>query len=85
MSWRWHALAFVAANAVLQVANLLTGPPWWAVWPLVAWGAVLGGHFMVHRARHSDERWAKERTDEVRSKSYDRAHMDAITKDHRDE
>jgi hypothetical protein len=28
-------------------------------------------------------RWTAEHTDEVRSKSYERAHMDAITKDHR--
>lgn len=85
MTWRTHAMAFIAVNALLQVANYFTGAPWWAFWPLVGWGAVLGAHYMLHRARRSDARWVKQRTDEVRSKSYDRAHMDAIAKDQRDE
>jgi len=97
MPFRKHALIFLLANGALHVANWFTGPPWWAFWPLVAWGAGLGAHYMVYRARHSDPAWTKERTDEVRSKSYDRAHMDAIAqdaiarkhdaiaKDHRDE
>jgi hypothetical protein len=81
MPFRTHALIFVLANGALHIANWLAGPPWWAFWPLVAWGAGLGAHFMVYRARHSDPRWVAERTDDVRSKSYDRAHMDQIAKD----
>jgi hypothetical protein len=30
------------------------------------------------QTRRVDERWAEERTDDVRSKSYDRAHIDEI-------
>ena len=85
MPFRTHALIFVLANGALHVANWFTGAPWWAFWPLVAWGAGLGAHYMVYRARHSDPAWVRERTDDVRSKSYDRAHMDQIAKDQRDE
>jgi hypothetical protein len=85
MLFRAHAFLFLAVNGALHAANWFTGPPWWAFWPLLAWGAALAAHYMFFRAKHSDPAWTKERTDEVRSKSYDRAHMDAIAKDHRDE
>jgi 2TM domain len=81
MPFRTHALIFVLANGALHVVNWFAGPSWWAFWPLVAWGAALGAHYMVYRARHSDAAWTKKRTDDVRSKSYDRAHMDAIAQD----
>jgi hypothetical protein len=32
----------------------------------------------VHKSRRVDQRWVDERTDDVRSKSYDRAHIDSI-------
>lgn len=82
MRLRRHALAFVTVNAVLHAANALTGPPWWAFWPLVAWGFLLAAHYLVYRARHVDERWVEERTEDVRSKSYDRAHIDSIEARH---
>lgn len=80
MRFRRHAAAFVGANIALHVANAFVGESWWAFWPLALWGFALGLHYMLHRARHSDERWVKERTEEVRAKSYDRAHMDDIAK-----
>lgn len=82
MPFRTHALIFVLANAALHIVNWFTGSPWWAFWPLVAWSLALGVHFMIHRAQHSSERWAEERTADVRSKSYDRAHMDDIQRRH---
>jgi type VI protein secretion system component VasK len=79
-----HALLFVVVNGLLHGVNAYTGAPWWAFWPLVAWGAILLAHYLVYRARRVDERWVKERTDDVRSKSYDRAHMDSIRARHSD-
>jgi hypothetical protein len=78
MPFRRHALVFLAVNALLHAINAYTGAPWWAFWPLVAWGMILLAHYLVYRARRVDERWVKERTEDVRSKSYDRAHIDAI-------
>jgi hypothetical protein len=77
-AFRVHAWAFVVANVALNAANWFAGDDWWAFWPLVVWGLVLGVHYLVYKSRSVDERWVKERTDDVRSKSYDRAHIDAI-------
>jgi hypothetical protein len=82
MGFRRHLAAFVGANAALHVLNLFAGDGWWAFWPLVVWAPLLGGHYFVHKSRRVDERWAKERTDDVRSKSYDRAHIDDIAARH---
>jgi hypothetical protein len=46
------------------------------------WTPLLAVHYVVYKSRRVDERWAKERTDDVRSKSYDRAHMDDIAARH---
>lgn len=55
----------------------------WSFWPLAAWGALLGVHYLVHKARTVDESWAEERTADLRSKSYDAAHIDKIAEGHR--
>jgi hypothetical protein len=82
MRFRHHAVAFVAVNALLHVANAFIGSSWWAFWPFAAWGLILLAHYLVYRARRVDERWVEERTEEVRSKSYDRAHIDSIEARH---
>ncbi|MGH8707766.1 MAG: 2TM domain-containing protein [Burkholderiales bacterium] len=76
--FRRHLLAFVLVNGLLSAVNFHTGAPWWAFWPLVAWGLVLLLHFLFHRARAVDEAWVRERTQDVRSKSYDLGHIDEI-------
>jgi hypothetical protein len=80
MRFRYHAVAFLIVTAVLHVANAVAGSSWWAFWPLVGWGMILLAHYLVHRARRVDERWVEQRTEEVLSKSYDRAHIDSIEK-----
>jgi 2TM domain len=82
--FRLHLWAFVLVNLALNVANWFAGGDWWAFWPLVVWGVVLGGHYLVYKSKRVDERWVEERTDDVRSKSYDRAHMDSIEARHSD-
>ena len=73
-----HLLAFVPVNAMLTAANLYTGPPWWAFWPLAIWGLVLMIHYFFHRAATADDAWVEERTLDLRSKSYDLSHIDDI-------
>jgi hypothetical protein len=82
MRFRPHLVAFISVNAALHVINLFVGDGWWAFWPLVVWAPLLAVHYLVYKSRRVDERWAKERTDDVRSKSYDRAHMDDIAARH---
>ena len=80
-AFRVHAWAFAAGLAVLTGANTLTGSPWWSFWPIAAWSVVFGAHYLVYKARTTDERWADERAADLRSKSYDAGHIDTITKD----
>jgi hypothetical protein len=44
----------------------------------VVWGLLLGAHYLAYKSKRVSERWVEERTDDVRSKSYDRAHIDSI-------
>jgi hypothetical protein len=78
MSFRTHLIAYLIVNAALTVINVLMGAPWWAFWPLILWGLALMLHFLVHRARTVDEAWVEERTQDLRSKSYDASHIDEI-------
>ena len=64
--------------AALAGANWLGAGAWWLFWLLAAWSAVFGVHFLVHKARTTDERWAEERAADLRSKSYDASHIDSI-------
>jgi len=76
--FRLHLWVFILGNAALNAANWLAGGDWWAFWPLAGWGLVLVAHYLIYKSRRVDQRWVEERTDDVRSKSYDRAHMDSI-------
>ena len=80
-AFRRHAWVFAAGAAILIVANLLVGDGWWSFWPLAAWAVILGVHYLRHKARTVDEAWVAERTDDLRSKSYDAGHIDTIKKD----
>jgi hypothetical protein len=76
--FRLHLWAFVLVNLALNATNWFVGDDWWAFWPLVVWGLLLGAHYLMYKSRRVNERWVEERTDDVRSKSYDRAHIDSI-------
>jgi hypothetical protein len=80
-AFRRHAWIFAAGTAVLVVANFVIGEGWWSFWPLAAWGVLLGAHYLFYKTRRVDEAWVEERTQDVRSKSYDAGHIDTIKKD----
>lgn len=82
--FRLHLWAFVLGNLGLNATNWFVGDGWWAFWPLVVWALVLGVHYLVYKSKRVDQRWVEERTEDVRSKSYDRAHIDSIQARHSD-
>ena len=52
---RIHAIVFAASMVLMLVINLLTGAPYWVVWPLLAWGVGMLSHWLAvrsHLARH---------------------------------
>jgi len=75
---RRHAAVFAGVNAALSLINIHTGRPWWALWPLLAWGLALAVHYLVVKASNTDERWVDERTEALHSRSYDRSHIESI-------
>jgi len=77
-AFRRHLLAFVVVNVLLTAVNVVMGAPWWAFWPLLAWALALMVHFLVYRAVTVDDAWVDERTQDLRSKSYDLGHIDSI-------
>ncbi len=82
--FRGHATAYVGVNAALTLINVYTGRPWWAIWPLLAWGFAFAVHYLVYKTSQTDERWADERTEELRLRSYDRGHIESIEDRYRD-
>lgn len=78
---RLHARVFAAGCAILIAANWLSGDWWWSFWPTAAWAIAFMAHYLVYKSRSVDEVWVAERTADVRSKSYDAGHIDAIKKD----
>jgi hypothetical protein len=71
-------MAFLAVNAALTLANVATGAPWWAFWPLAATVLLLGLHYLAYKSVTADERWAEERVEELNLKSYDRSHIEEL-------
>ena len=55
--FRWHAWCFLAFNLGLTAINVAIGRPWWAVWPLLVTGLVVGLHYILFKAFTIDERW----------------------------
>jgi hypothetical protein len=78
---RLHVWTFVAGFGILTGSNWATGGGWWSFWPLAVWSVALGVHYLVYKSRTVDEKWADERTADLRSKSYDAGHIDTIVRD----
>ena len=56
-----HLTSYLGVNALLLVINVLVGPPWWFVWPLVCWGFAVGMHWNAVRAEPSPRALARVR------------------------
>jgi hypothetical protein len=78
----WHVRAFLIGNVGLSVANVFTGRPWWAFWPLLATGLLLAVHYLVYKAAAVDEGWVDARVEELNLKSYDRSHIEDLKARH---
>lgn len=78
VAFPWHFGIFIALNVVLTLANIVTGRPWWAVWPLIISGFALALHYFISRATAVDEAWVESRITELNLKSYDRSHIEDI-------
>lgn len=73
--FRWHATAYGVLMGGLAVTNIVVGGGWWSFWPMCVWGLLLSLHFFYYKSVTVDEEWARERTDDLKLRSYDLSHI----------
>jgi len=63
-----HVAIFLLVNAILVAINWVAGPPWWAQFPLLAWGVgVLGHAFAVFgSAPRAMARWEERKLAQIK-------------------
>lgn len=77
-NFRRHFVAYLVVNLALTAANIVGGAPWWAFWPLAVWSLPLLVHYLFYKSSTIDDAWVDERIEDLRSKSYDLSHINAI-------
>lgn len=80
--YRKHLIAFIAINVTITVLNIVSGPPWWGLWPLLITGLIFTFHLLMYKAITVDEAWVNERAGELYDKSYDQGHIASIADRH---
>ena len=81
---RRHMYLFLGINGALWLIDRLTPGTQWFYWPLAIWGVGLAAHYLFVKSMSIDESWAEERTAQLRQKSYDLGHIEAIEKAYND-
>ncbi len=79
VAFSWHRLFFFGFNGALTAANIITGPPWWGLWPLLISGLAFAIHYLFYKASVIDDAWVDERAADLYYKSYDQGHIDSIS------
>jgi hypothetical protein len=77
-----HFLVFAAASFASLALAAGTGLHW-LYWVPAGWGTLLLVHYLLYKVCTVDQRWADERTVELRLKSYDRSHIESIQAEQR--
>ncbi len=77
-TFRIHFLGFAGISILLFMLDLVTLGPLWFYWPVMAWGAVIGAHWLYCKSLAVDDDWADRRVSEVLYKSYDLGHIRQI-------
>ena len=72
---RLHGIFYLAGNGGLFAIDLVTAGSWWFYWPLLAWGAGLGCHYLFVKSTATDQGWADRKAEEIRYRAYDVSHI----------
>ena len=70
-----HLRLYLVLCSGLVLANFYTGTGWWSFTPICGWGVVLAVHYFYVRAANVDDDWVRERTEDLRIRSYDLGHI----------
>lgn len=73
--FRTHLRLYLVACGGLTLVNLFTGGSWWSFTPVCGWGILLAVHYFYVRAVNVDDDWVRERTEDLRIRSYDLGHI----------
>ena len=75
---RNHFMGYAGVGILLFAVDLVTSGPVWFYWPVMAWGVVIGAHWLYCKSLAVDDDWADRRAGELRYKSYDLGHIQQI-------
>ena len=70
-----HLRLYLVLCSGLALANVYNGTGWWSFTPICGWGVVLAVHYFYVRAANADDDWVRERTEDLRIRSYDLGHI----------
>ena len=70
-----HLRLYLVAGGGLTLADLFTGAGWWSFTPVFGWGGLLAVHYCYVRAANVDDEWVRERTTDLKVRSYDLGHI----------
>ena len=73
--FRIHLRLYLVLGGGLTLIDLFTGAGWWSFTPVCGWGIVLVVHYCYARAANVDDDWVRERTEDLRVRSYDLGHI----------
>ena len=76
--WPRHRIAFAAAGGCATVADVFLGEGWNTFAPMLAWGLLLGLHYILVQSLTMDDTRADRRTEDLRLRAYDQGHIDDI-------
>ncbi len=70
-----HLALFIGFSIFLCAIDFLFFDSRWFYWPVMVWGAILGGHALYCKSLSVDDDWAEARANKIRDKSYDLGHI----------
>lgn len=73
--FRVHLRLYVVVCGGLTLINFYTGAGWWSFTAVAGWGVLLAVHYFYVRAANVDDDWVRDRTDDLRVRSYDLGHI----------
>ncbi len=79
---RPHASAFVVVTAIVVLVDLVAFDGWWFFWPVLIWGFAVLVHYLYVKSISTDDRWAAQRSSDIRYRAYDLSHIEDIRHRH---
>ena len=73
--FRTHLRLYLVVCGGLTLINLFTSASWWSFTTVCGWGVLLAVHYFYVRAANVDDDWVRDRTEDLKVRSYDLGHI----------